>query len=378
MSNSLKRGLVSRWTFEESAEHVRLYDNSYDPQGSPIVKDRSKNDYILTLCPIESEGPFQLLTTKESKTCPLMKFEDANETNGFYMSHLPKWDEKQGGKPNDDEICFNENEDIETSCGAFVSGVVSDHVNGKGIGLGGFNPVMYDTSPDSEDYYDEEYKTGSEALEFNGFSHYLAPNLGNEGANRVKEGSQEGLNLNDSEGISISLWFNNNSETGGGEDGTEKQILISKTEDENSGYELYLEDGKIYFRVNGRDVSVEYGEDNQWHHVVARYDETSSNSGILIDGGKVKQLGLSVAGSVDDDSETPLFIGGFYDGDDADEFNINDFEGGFGGMIDHVEIYNRYLINFEAQKLCNMAAGEGWQSESSSIAELCEDVLWEL
>lgn len=380
LSDSLNRGLKSKWTFEDSAENVRLYDNNKNPQGSPIAKDRSKNDYILTLCPIESEGPFQLLTTKESKICPLMNFDESDETKGFYMSHLPKWDEGQFAKPDSDGICFNDQENKQVACGAFVSGIFADHANGKGIGKGGFSPVNYNLPPDNEGYYDEEYKTGSEAIEFNGYSNYLAPNLGSEGANRVREGSKESLSLDDSEGMSISLWFNNNSETGGeNRDGSGKQVLVSKTENEKNGYELYLKDGEIFFRVNGREVSSDYGEDNQWHHVIARYDgsnDSGARNGIVIDGGVKEKFGLNGAGDIKDNSDIPLFIGGVYHGDDAEEFKIDDFEGGFGGIIDQVEIYNRYLIDFEAQKLCNMAAGEGWQSDSKNVAGLCASVGW--
>ncbi len=243
---------------------------------------------------------------------------------------------------------------------------IDDPENRLGIGTG--RPIDPGTNPDSEDYYnydDNGYRIASEAMEFNGLSHYLAPNIkeknyheGGTATNYVKEGAKEGLNLNDSEGLAISLWVNNNSETG-----DDTQMLIYKVSG-TKGYALYLKDDKLFFWLNNREFSTNFDEDNSWHHVVARYDDELGRGDILIDGESVSS-GLGSAGSVRDEDDSMLFIGA--------EEGAGKY---FGGMIDNVEIYNRYLINFEVQKLCNRAVGEGWQNESGSIADLCEDVVW--
>ncbi len=393
LSDSLKRGLKGRWTFEENSESVRLYGKG--AVGAPMAKDRSKNDYILTLCPIDEDA--DLPDTAHNDLCPLMAIADVGVEEGFFMNHNPKYNTTKEGDPDENRNCGST---TTISCGAYVPGIFDiGSVGASKDGSSIKNPINYDVEPDDAEYYSQEDnvgRIGTEALEFNGYSHYLAPNFdenarsddwepgsrNSPNANYVGEGYRENLSLDGSEGMSISLWFNNNSETGGEDgDGTGKQILVSKTEaeDDNNGYELYLEDENIVFRVNGQDVKLDNVASGQWHHVVARYDQNpDSKSGIIIDGGGPgnEKFGLTTAGTVNDDSKIPLFMGGFYEGNNDKEFDIEKFEGGFGGMMDHVEIFDRYLINFEAQKMCNMAAGEGWQADSQNIDDLCKGVEW--
>lgn len=402
LSNSLKRGKIAKWNFEGNAESLRLGGKGCGSNqnewcvGAPVIKDRSQNDYILTLCPIDGDATLQ--GTADFPKCPRHKAEDV--PNGdIFMHHFPKWytasifdkDDnwvKMADAPNeDDNTCRQidkvdkEETDNVIPCGGYVPGVVNDDPGSRAVdeddptnqlGIGTGRPVDPDTDPNSEDYYDYD-ETGnriaSEALEFNGLTQYLAPNLNKKkhgavnATNYVKEGAKEGLDLDGSEGLSLSLWINNNLETGGGEDGTEKQVLISKTSGSNNGYELYLEDDKIYFWLKGNKIEASFDSDG-WHHVAVRYDSDSTVGGDILIDGEIVASGFAGAGVVKDNEDTLLFIGGL---------PSKDY---FGGMIDNVEIYNRYLIDFEVQKLCNMAEGEGWQSESGSIADLCEDIVW--
>lgn len=374
LNSSLDRGRIARWNFEDNARSIRQFGPGKGGPGAPEIRDSSKEgEYTLTLCPAEGGGA--LPYTNGSKNCPLLDPKDSTEETGFYMSHYPKWDEMDDSKPDDDGKCFAKGI-LQIPCGSYVAGIYFDGYSGLGAGKE-VNPISYDLKPGDEGYYKKSGRSGSEALEFNGFSNFLAPNLddpSNSATNYVKDAARKNLNLEGRDGFSISLWVNDDENTGN----EEKEILVSKSKNNQSGYELYIEKDKIFFSVNGQKVSANFKDNkNEWHHIVARYDSGNNGGkdGILIDGEQVA-VGLSGAGAIKDDDNTPLFIGGKYEGD-KDKFDVEELEGAFGGMIDNVEIYNRYLIDFEAQVLCNMASGEDWRETNNRVAgKPCVPINW--
>jgi hypothetical protein len=407
LSNSLKRGRIAKWNFEGNAESVRIWGEA----GAPIVKDRSKNNYILTLCPIEEDATLQ--GTAQTKNCPLMKIKDGGEEVGFFMNHMPKWYtnsiydhwdnwvDKAGLPENGGTTCYQIDKedkaitDQPIPCGNYVPGIVYDDggggVNqdedGNDITSGGpKKTVDYDKSPTDEIYYSIDFnkgntngRIGSEALEFNGFSQYLAPNLdeksnSNDGGghtNYVKLGDQEALNLDGSEGMSISLWVNNNSGAGN----NSHQTLLLK----EGAYELYInqDQNEICFELDGsNEVCKEFNSD-QWNHIVVRYDKDAngSNGGdnqIIIN---AQDKSSTFNGNISDKANIPLFMGGVYEGGDEEVFDINYFSNGFGGMIDDVQIFNRYLIDFEVEKLCNMSI-QGYMENPTNDLGPCKAINW--
>ncbi len=137
LSNSLKRGRIARWTFEGNTESVRIWGSP----GAPVVKDRSKNDYILTLCPIEEDA--DLSGIAHFNECPRREIAEVPDGGDkIFMNHMPKWytasifdkDDnwvKETSTPNDDDrtcrqIDKADKEETDTviPCGGYVACVV--------------------------------------------------------------------------------------------------------------------------------------------------------------------------------------------------------------------------------------------------------------
>ncbi len=322
LQESLRRGLVAHWTFEDNAEVER--NGGF---GAPVARDYTlRYNHILTLCPHDEDNHQRAgFDSQEFETCPRINDEndiDPPDPNfrDVYMDH--------GSSPN-------------SRGSAWADGVV-------------------------EEFRDENiFGPQNESLEFNGTSNYLTMNMvnaQNNQENHVVEGSA-GLEVNNA--FAVSMWVYPTETTPSGE----QQILIDNKgdgDDENEyRYRIYIDDDQkpvlSLDRSGGSSRDLEHGDSlnpGRWYHIVAMWDRENDNQRMrLYVNGQGENR--SYSGRIDEDFQN-VFLGGLYWGDDEGEFAVDRFANGFGGRIDNVRVYDRGLTEAEMLLLCEEADDDVW------------------
>ena len=305
LRDSLTRGLVAHWSFEDRAQIARVTQDVEDVN-SFLAQDYSKQNHVLTLCNIDDDGdPLDINIINDDITLPfeIHKF-DGCSFAGVGNGMNPKQSYNDTGEAD---------YDVE---GAWVEGVVEE------------------TPSDSGVFGDDS----SEALYFNG-STYLATYLesgscGQDDINCMEEADDKLVLEN---GVGISMWVKPDATNASG-------YLISKHEGAD-GYELYLNSGKVCFRLN--DVNNCAGNleiDDEWHHVAARWRDSDNKMEVFVDGEKASFI-ESFLGPIGDTTGKRTVIG-------AQSETIGNY---FTGTIDDVRIWNRALTCDEIYRICDDA-----------------------
>ncbi len=309
LKDSLSRGLVARWSFEDRAQNARLTNNNVD-RISFMAQDFSKQNHSLTLCKIlNDDGSVPVDTSGDGHNdASINKFADCpyNEANGM----SPK-------RGYTDSSMEQHDTDAEyDASGSWVKGIVKEQDN---IG----NGALHDGS-------------NSEALHFNGSTYlatYYDSSCDSDVINCINDADDK-LNVDD--GIAISLWAKLDTASTAGH-------LISKYSS-NDGYELYLDaSGNVCFRLDNKNDCSNGHEfnDTDWHHVVARWRDVEENMEVFVDGVQTS-LSQTLSGPISDTKADTLTIG-------AQSDPLGNY---FEGIIDDVRIWNRALTEEEIMRLC--------------------------
>jgi len=324
LRDSLTRGLVAHWSFEDRANIARITPNA-ENRISYLAQDYSKYGHTLTLCNIDHSDPLTIEVVQVDGTVDddmnIVDFSDCSFGNaGTGMSPFRGY-----GDTGDDEYNVN---------GAWQEGVVEETIT--------VNPTaMGDSSSD-------------EALYFDG-STYLATNFqSNCGAKEINCVSDTDDKLSLDDGIAVSLWVKTDASNASG-------YLVSKY-DNNDGYEVYLNSGAVCFRLNNDYVCANNLKlDDDWHHVVVRWRKSDDKMEAFVDG-KQTNLHKSYILSINNTSGSKIVIG-------AQSDPIGNY---FTGMIDDVRIWNRALTETEICRLCNDAEMSG--NKTSCDATACPNL----
>ena len=305
LRDSLTRGLLAHWSFEDRAQVARL---ASDPEDgiSQIAQDSSKNAQVLTLCQLESS--LNDIVDESGDTIGKIKtFTGCTDNSADFM--IPQ---KKGS------------DDGEDPNGAWVDGIVYAEVDVDA-------PVGSDAK---------------EALYFGG-NDYLAmwvkndcdrePPADNE-FNCVDKTKKEDK-LNPTEGIAISLWIKL--------DGLNpSKTILSRFASNNKGYQLNFDaTNHICFKLDSQTVCSPGNsyDDGKWHHVVGRWHKPSSGTSkfeLIVDD-EIKDGGNLSAISV---SNQVFYIGA-----------TDNTTGFFKGSIDDVRIWDRAITDEEITRLCESA-----------------------
>ncbi len=312
LRDSLSRGLVAHWSFEDRAQNARL-ENNHEDRISFIAQDFSKQNHFLTLCKMrDDDGDIPVDTDGDGHDDAKIK----EFTNCFH-------DETNGMSPKrgytDSSMGHSDSDDEHDTSGSWVKGIVKEQDN-----MG--NGALGDGS-------------NSEALKFNGSTYlatYYDSSCDSDVINCINN-TDDKLNVDD--GIAISMWVKENTANGAG-------YLISKY-DNNKGYEVYIDSsGKICFQLNNKNVCSSSSEfdDTNWHHVVVNWRKVDQNMNIFVDGVQINvNSNNSFANSIGDTEGVIVVIGAQYNS------GISNY---FTGDIDDVRIWNRALTEEEIMKLC--------------------------
>ncbi|XLQ20390.1 MAG: LamG-like jellyroll fold domain-containing protein [Candidatus Moraniibacteriota bacterium] len=332
LRDSLTRGLVAHWSFEDRAHIARVISESErENRISFLAQDYSKQGHALTLCGLKvsnsGDTEIDVMVPSGDASDPVEKqiveFDtcQADDVNGM--------NPKRGYDDNgDDEYDAN---------GSWEQGVVEELVTAIG-------DVHNDTS-------------NSEALRFNGTDTYLSTYFDSscvvDEVNCVSD-MEDMLKVDD--GIAISLWVNTNDDDG---------VLVSRRNDSDEGYELSVVGGNICMDVDSErrctKTSIDV-PDEDWHHIVARWRSNDGNIEIFIDG--EDQTNGTVSNVVDmSDMPNTLFIGA---SDHDEDLNPPTMENYFEGLIDDIRIWNRSLTQNEICRICNTAENGSSQTDCNS------------
>lgn len=303
LRDSLTRGLLVHWSFEDRAQAARL-TNDADKKVSYIAQDTSKNKHVLTLCKMEDDD-IAIENEDGEKLGDIKVFSECSKADPYM---IPK-------KEGDCDECDTK--------GAWVDGIVKE--------LGSVGGALGDDS-------------STEALYFDG-DDYLAMNVADDCDTDhgtfnciVKDEEDE---LSPENGITISLWVKPKNDTSDG-------VLLARR-DGTKGFKLYLDDGKFCFQINNVTATCsDTADGDAWHHVVGRWEEPHSGSrsiDIIVDD-KKKEGSASFSGPIGDVQGEVLYIA---TADGSTEF--------FTGTIDDVRIWNRALTDEEINRLCVDAQG---------------------
>ncbi len=318
LRDSLTRGLVAHWSFEDRARNSRIADRP-ENKNSFMAGDSSKNNYTLTLCQVYDDTDPADVSVEgidengDPKTYHLVSFPGCNNPNDTLNGAMNpyKYDD---GNCNISDGC--------TDDGVWREGIVEETDISGVIGVFG--------------------NDSTEALYFDGDDYLMAliddtechtPSCDST-INYVDDIDAKRLNLEN--GIAISLWVKPDSTTADG-------YLVSKYNDGNkSGYELYLDSGNVCFRLNDEvNCATDLTLDDDWHHVIARWREIDGEIEVFVDSEKTG-LDEKLNESIDDTLDDELTIG----------VKSDPIENYFTGMIDDVRIWNRALTDSEICKLC--------------------------
>lgn len=301
LRNSLTRGLLAHWSFEDRAQIARLALDDAS-RVSYIAQDFSKNDHTLTLCKIAADSADMPITVDLPETDYDLKIDSFAECGN---------DATTGMDPKKD--------------GAWVGGIVEE-LGTSGGALG------------NDD--------AKEALSFDGIDEYLAMNVDGDCEDDVTNCVDTSLNedkLQPEDGISISLWVNTDDVSG---------TIISRYND-SKGYRIYLENGKSCFKLNNNTAvcSSNAINDTNWHHLVGRWQKAKTGGGnahfyLIVDDQVMESISTVNKISYDDVEKSLVYVGA------SDE--TTDF---FKGKIDDVRIWDRALTDEEVDRLCLDAQG---------------------
>ncbi len=338
LKDSLSRGLVAHWSFEDRAQNARLTDDD-NLKNSFMAGDSSKNNYTLTLCGLNT-GFENNIKIKDGGIDDdgdpidvfVEPFDNCKNTPPF-MSQ-----KKKGGCAECD------------ANGAWVEGIVSE-VSGT-VGVFG--------------------NDGTEALYFNGTDNYITALVDSNDchgsnkdcdvtANYVDSESVDKLNVED--GIGISAWVKMNGASG-------NNTIVSKWYD-NKGYQLYVDiaNSEVCFKLNNKESCKSYGADinsDKWAHIVAMWRNKDSGDINISINADTAEHSDTLDSSIDVPSNVPLSIGAQLD--DSQNASASNF---FTGSIDDVRIWNRALTECEISRLCHDAFD---QDNRPSDAPTCADV----
>lgn len=321
LRDSLTRGLVAHWGFEDRAQNSRITADD-DEKVSFVAQDTSKQGHILTLCKINSDPsdlPFDVTIDAESG--------DTLEFDEFAGCSAVDDDGTDSMMPQKNGSC--------SECdanGAWTDGIVEEVLTTAGVfGNDAKEALLFDGA----DYLMTHVTSGCD------YDTTL---------NCTKNSDDKLEDISD--GIAISLWVKTSATDA---------VLVSRYNDSDEGYELTIESRQICFHLNNQKACHnENIDDDEWHHVVAHwYDQGAgaSDINIFVDG--VKRVGGTsgaLSGDIDVPTNHELIIGGS-DHDDDGTIDVSSF---FIGTIDDVRIWNRALSNGEVWRLCTEAeTGDG-------------------
>ncbi len=302
LRDSLTRGLLAHWSFEDRAQVARLASEP-DDKISLIAQDSSKNDQVLTLCQLKSASSD--IKDEAGETIGKIKsFTGCADDNAIFM--IPQ---KKGS------------DDGENPDGAWVEGIVSAEVD--------------PSAPLGSDAKEALYFDGNDYLAM-----WVNGSCEDEEFNCVDKNKKEDK-LNPTDGIAISLWIKQNVVKSSGS-------LISRVSN-NKGYEIYLNAGKVCFHVQDKTICSDTAiNDTDWHHVVGRWTKSDTgNLEIIVD--KNIKKGNPLSTNISDVSAELLYIG-------AAKGPTSYFK----GAIDDVRIWDRAITDEEINRLCVSA----WNNSS--------------
>lgn len=318
LRDSLTRGLVARWSFEDRAQIARIVEDE-DDRNSFIAQDSSKQNHTMTLCPLRvdtgdsDQYPIDVdidIGGDESITHEIVTFSDCGSDAANGMSPYKR-----------DESSDDEGE--ERPAGAWTDGIVEEDVSGGAVTVVGSDSkneaiyftdstflAMYVDDPPGDPCVDEEI-------------------------NCVEKDVEDDLQLSD--GFSVSMWIKVEDDGG-------IQNLLTRRAGNSSGYDLYLNDGVIYFKVGNREIDTDVDViDDEWHHVAARWDRNSGNMAIWVDADS-RATGTFTGGIGEPD--VTMYVGADQNGSPT----MNN-----GTVMDDLWVWDRSLTNTEIWRLCTEA-----------------------
>lgn len=319
VQNSVNRGLIAHWQFEDSA----ISEEDFGVPGSPTAGDISVNNHILTLCPIDDNRINQSGFPSTFDRCPQTdedtKIDPEQDHEAIWFNHNTQW----------------------TDTG---DGAIDENVQGR--------------------------THHSQGIEFNGVSNYLTLNTENVGSNYV---DPDDVKLQPEDALAISAWIKKEKDHVGG-------VVVANGSTYNrpnslggdTGYALFfVGDNQIRGRIQGSGADVQttatYTDDGSWQHVVLIWDKDAQSKPRLYINGRQRNQGGERSAAMNYASVDHLSIGGVYRGDDIDKFIIDDFgtydgdghndpkDGAFKGALDDIRIYDRALTDLEIKSLCLQA-----------------------
>ncbi len=240
LRDSLTRGLVAHWSFEDRAINARLTGKDE----AHIAQDFSKNDHILTLCHPE-DLPIKVELTDGTDMGDVVSFTDCEENNDFIV-------------PEKDE--------------AWVEGFVLETV---------------DAGPLGDDAQEAIYFDGNDYLAM-----YAKDSCATDDYNCVENDTENKIDF--TSGITISLWTKLDSTPSTG-------TLVSQY-DSDDGFKVYLDTtGKPCFMVQDKEACTDDAIDDKWHHIVGRWREGEAVK-IIVDDEEKEGEALSTDITVPDET----------------------------------------------------------------------------
>jgi hypothetical protein len=316
LRDSLTRGLIARWSFEDRAIMARVAPEAKD-RVSYIAQDFSKKNHVLTLCKLRTESgkksvEMKIIDENGEETKEVVEFDSCKATEDETSGMSPK----RGYGDSDDDEC--------EITGSWVKGIVEESL------ISGVQNAFGDNS-------------NTEALKFNG-SDYLVIDLDdNCGADEINCVDKTSDELMPTDGISISTWIKTTEDDG---------IIVSRWFNDD-GYKLVVESGSVCMYVNNKkgcsSSSINISDDD-WHNVVGSWREKDKNIYIFVDGKDVSEQPTKKQSTEIDNPDVPLSIGVMID--DTDNVVAGSF---FTGIIDDVRMWDRALTCKEVFRICEDA-----------------------
>jgi hypothetical protein len=350
LRDSLSRGLVAKWSFEDRAQVARVVsDSDREKRISYIAQDASKQFHTLTLCNIRSdeEPTIKVLDQRDGSTenYEVVSFDGCDFDSADGMSPLRGYVDSAMGHEEDD-LEYDEDH------GAWTEGIVQEELSHDGAAHG-------DTS-------------SQEALRFDGTT-YLAMNTesgcATDAINCVSD--EEDLLDNIENGLSISLWINPDNldvVLGVGDFAADEgwKGIVSYFEHSKKGFRIVQrEGGKVAFYLRKQEFSptAVLTEENsleadEWTHIVATWRKEDKMR-IYVNGKEQSDTKVFNKENIFDgiSDKTPFLIGAL---SSAGEDQEPDFF--FEGKVDDVRIWNRALTEEEVCRLCKDAGTEAQDS----------------
>lgn len=338
LRDSLTRGLVAHWSFEDRAQNARLADIA-ENKNSFMAGDSSKNGYTLTLCDVYDNDPADVSVKSvdengTSKTYHLVSFDGCDNPNQNSGGAMDPFKYKDSSCSSGDG-CTND--------GAWREGIVNEEAGQTGGGVFG--------------------NDAKEALWFDGANDYLTAltdtsdcyngsSSCDKTINYVDAESAKRLDLED--GIAISAWVKMSGATG-------DNVIVSKWYDDK-GYQLSVDadNDNVCFKLNNKESCETYGTNintDNWAHVVVTWRKSDEDMNIYINAG-TPGGDTTLGNSVGIPSDVPLSIGARLDNANA----ISDY---FKGTIDDIRIWNRALTEEEVCRLC-------WDAGQEAQTSVCD------